>query len=123
MADPALASRAATTAPLATSAKYAAFISYSHAADRGTARTIQRTLEYYGTALPLRRQMRVFRDETNLAVNPNLWGTIQAALDDSDALLLLASPAAAASSWVSRELAYFLEHHGPNRVALVLTDG
>src|SRR5437868_4796103 len=103
--------------------RYAAFISYSHARDQLIARNLQLTLEKFGMVLPLRRRVRIFRDESNLAANPDLWGAIESALDESDSFLLLASPPSAQSSWVQRELTRFLERHEPARLCVVLTEG
>ena len=67
--------------------------------------------------------LRVYRDQTNLTANPNLWSTIQAALEKSEYLLLLASPAAAASKWVQKETQFFCDQRGADNIILVLTDG
>src|SRR5207244_2978422 len=69
------------------------------------------------------RALRVFRDETGLTVNPHLWASIAAALDDSDWFVLLASPAAAESSWVARELEHWLVSKPADRILPVVTDG
>ena len=52
----------------------------------------------------LLRTMEVFRDETSLAASPGLWPAIQAALDASRWFVLLASPEAARSEWVGKEI-------------------
>ena len=67
--------------------------------------------------------MRVFRDETNLSVNPALWGSIQQALEESAYFILLASARAAASKWVRREVEFWLEHRGACTLLIAHTDG
>jgi len=52
------------------------------------------------------RAVRIFRDETNLAANPDLWGSIVAALDDSKHLIIPASETSAKSKWVRKEIDY-----------------
>ena len=42
---------------------------------------------------------------------------------DSEYFLLLASPAAARSQWVAREITAWLEHMAVNKLILILTDG
>jgi hypothetical protein len=84
--------------------KYKAFISYSHAADGRLAPTLQSALHRFAKPWHRLRAMRVFRDQTGLGVTPALWGSIQKALQESEYFLLLASPRAAQSAWVDREL-------------------
>jgi WD40 repeat protein len=65
----------------------------------------------------------LFVDETILTANPGLWSTIEEHLDRSRWLVYLASPAAANSPWVQRELSWWLEHRGAEHLILVLTEG
>jgi WD40 repeat protein len=67
--------------------------------------------------------MRVFRDKTGLAVTPELWGSIETALADADYFILLASPQAAQSKWVEREVDWWLKNRSANHLLIVLTDG
>jgi hypothetical protein len=53
------------------------------------------------------RALRVFRDDTGLAVNPHLWSSITAAMAESSYFVLMASPEAAASPWVNREIEHW----------------
>src|ERR1700684_760872 len=88
-------------------ARYGAFISYSHAASADLASGLQKWLETY--AKPWwRRAIDVFRDETDLAAAPALWSRIADALDQSSHFILLASPEAAQSKWIKREIRYWL---------------
>ena len=106
-----------------TTRRYQAFISYSHSGERAFARLLQRTLESFGSTFGWRRRMRVFRDETNLAASPDLWSSVESALDQSDYLILLASPSSAASAWVDREIQHFLERNPLSRLGIVLVAG
>src|SRR5947207_14722823 len=102
---------------------YDAFISYSHAADGRLAPAVQRGLGRWAGKWHRRWALRVFRDDTGLTVNPHLWASIAAALDDSGWFVLLASPDAAASPWVNRELEHWLAHKPAGKILPVLTDG
>src|SRR5580704_12356866 len=91
-------------------ALYDAFVSYSHAKDKPIASALQSTIQTLGKPWYRRRALRVFRDDTSLAATPHLWPTIEQALDQSRYLILLASPEAAASPWVNKEVARWLDH-------------
>jgi WD40 repeat protein len=67
--------------------------------------------------------MRVFRDETTLALSPELWPAIESALRQSEFFLYLASPEAARSYWVGKEIEFWLDHRPKDRLLIVLTDG
>jgi len=108
-------------------ARYEAFISYSHA-DEAWAKWLHRALERYrlprGLAEELgqpRRLRRIFRDRDELTTG-ELTGEIEAALDASDALIVVCSPSAAASKWVNGEIEYFLAHGRSDRVFCLLVD-
>ncbi|MEO6594701.1 MAG: TIR domain-containing protein [Planctomycetota bacterium] len=88
--------------------RYGAFISYSHAASRDVARGLQKWLQSYAKPWYRWRAVNVFRDETDLAAAPALWSKITLALDDSSHFILLASPEAAQSKWVKREIHHWL---------------
>lgn len=103
--------------------RYDAFISYSHSADGRLAPAVQAGLQRLARPWYRIRALRVFRDETGLAVNPHLWTSISQALDDSEYFVLLASPDAAASPWVGREIEAWLATRSPERILPVLTDG
>lgn len=102
---------------------YDAFISYAHAQDQVLAGALERDVRRF--ARPWNRQwaIRVYRDESNLSVSPDLWGKVQPALLDSRYLILLASPEAAKSKWVARELDAFIDSQGPDKLLIVLTAG
>ncbi|HEY7163557.1 MAG TPA: TIR domain-containing protein [Candidatus Binatia bacterium] len=102
---------------------YKAFISYSHAADGKLAPAVQRALHHIAKPWYQRRTMRVFRDQTNLATSPGLWTSIQSALEDAEFFLFMASPAAAESLWVQKEVEWWLKNRSWQKFLILLTDG
>lgn len=103
--------------------KYNAFLSYSHAADNALAPSLQSALHRFARPWNRLRALRVFRDKTSLAASPELWPAIVEALAESGHFLLLASPAAAASRWVQREIDWWLQHRPPQQLLILLTEG
>ena len=99
------------------------FISYSHAADGRLAPAVQRGLHRLAKPWHRRRALWIFRDQTGLAVTPGLWTSIQAALDGSEYFVLLASPEAARSPWVNREIEHWVGSKSAGRILPVVTDG
>src|SRR5262249_29347760 len=69
------------------------------------------------------RALRLFRDDTSLSATPQLWPTIEQALSESRYLILLASPEAAASHWVGKEIAYWLERKNADTLLIAVTGG
>jgi tetratricopeptide (TPR) repeat protein len=102
---------------------YDAFISYSHAKDKPIAAALQSVVQRLGKPWYRRRALRVFRDDTSLAATPQLWPSIEQALAQSCFLILLASPEAAASPWVGKEIEYWLAHKSPETLLIALTGG
>lgn len=106
--------------------RYRAFISYSHADDRFS-RWLHRRLESY--RLPADSNGRaerfapVFLDRAELAAGPDLSAQVKDALAASDALVVVCSPAAAASRWVAQEIALFRERHPDSPVLAALIAG
>jgi WD40 repeat protein len=102
---------------------YDAFVSYSHHQDRLLAEALQSELQRFARPWYRPRALRVFRDATDLAASPKLWPSIERALGGSSWFVLMASPASADSRWVQKELGWWLEHRGADRILLALTDG
>tara|TARA_R110002073_G_scaffold3635_2_gene23923 strand:- start:12641 stop:14689 length:2049 start_codon:yes stop_codon:yes gene_type:complete len=97
--------------------KYRAFISYSHD-DSRWARRIHRALEAYrlpgnlvGTSTahgPVPKRLNpIFRDRDDLPAAGDLTASVRTALAQSDVLIVVCSPAAAASRWVNQEIQEF----------------
>ncbi len=109
--------------PAVRTSGYDAFISYSHTLDGALAQALQTGLERFAKPWYRPRALRVFRGTTNLAANPDLWSSIEKALTASTWLVLMASPNAARSQWVNREVAWWLATKSPQRLLVVLTEG
>jgi WD40 repeat protein len=103
--------------------KYKAFISYSHTHRAELAAALEAALHRFGIPEHEPTGLHLFRDSTNLSASPELWPDIQRALNDAEYFILLASPEAAASTWVQQEVAHWREHHGAARMILALADG
>ncbi len=102
---------------------YDAFVSYSHAKDKPIAAALQSAVQRLGKPWHRRRALRLFRDDTSLSATPQLWPSIETALVQSRYLILLASPNAAASPWVAKEVSYWLDHKSADTLLIALTDG
>ncbi len=102
---------------------YKAFISYSHATDGKLAPGLQSALQRFAKPWNQLRAMRVFVDKASLSVNPGLWSTIESALNESEYFILLASPSAAQSTWVQKEVAHWISHGRASQLLMVLTEG
>jgi WD40 repeat protein len=99
------------------------FISYSHAADGQLAPSLQVGLERIARPWYRLRALRLFRDETNLSANPNLWHSIENSLAKSRQFILLASEESAKSKWVAKEIDWWLRHRNANTLLIVVTNG
>jgi type II secretory pathway pseudopilin PulG len=109
--------------PEAVPLRHDAFMSYSHAADGLLAPRLQAALQRFAKPWWQRRAVGVFRDESSLSASPHLWGSIVAAMEGSAWFVLLLSPDAAQSPWVTREIDWWVENKEPGRIIPVLTDG
>ncbi len=105
------------------SERLAAFISYSHATDGMLAPALQSALQRFAKPWYRLRALRIFRDHSSLAATPALWSSIEHALSASRYFILLASPEAARSAWVDREVAFWCAHKPTSHLLIVLTDG
>ena len=104
-------------------ATYNAFISYSRALDEPIAIALQKGLHRLAKPWYILRRVRVFRDEASLSANPKLWQSIQDSLNSSEFFILLASPRAASSEWVGREVEYWLDSKPIDNLLIALTEG
>ena len=113
--------------------QYRAFISYSHA-DAEAARWLHRRLE--GFVMPTRlvgrpgphgpvaqRLVPIFKDREDLAAAHDLTGEVRAALAASACLIVLATPAAAASHYVGQEITLYREQHPDRPILVALWEG
>ncbi|WP_197289367.1 TIR domain-containing protein [Saccharothrix sp. NRRL B-16348] len=106
-----------------TRSRYDVFLSYSHAADGQLAPALQRGLQRLARRWNQIRALRVFRDQESLAANPDLWTTIGEALRGSRYFVLLASPEAARSPWVGREVGLWRDERERETFLIALTGG
>jgi WD40 repeat protein len=102
---------------------YHAFISYSHEADIDFAVLLQAGLEKYAKPWNRFRALRVFRDKSSLSATADLWSAVEAALSRSEWFILIASEEAANSSWVKKEIRWWLSYRSAERLLIVLTSG
>jgi len=113
--------------------KYKAFISYSHA-DKAWAQMLHLRLETFTTPKALvgaqgrhgmitRRLHPIFRDRDELPTGSALGPELQRALEGSEFLLVLCSPATANSHWVNEEIRFFRKAHGDDRILAAIIDG
>ena len=112
--------------------RFAAFISYS-SRDAAFARRLHGVLEGYGIPNTLgrfdllggggkrNRIYPVFRDREELPAG-DLGENVEAALRASGALIVVCSPAAAASPWVAKEIEYFTGLGRRERIFCIITD-
>jgi tetratricopeptide (TPR) repeat protein len=114
-------------------ARYRAFISYSHK-DAAFGRRLHRRLEAYRVPSRLvgrqssmgmvpRRLAPIFRDREELPAAHDLTTEVRAALQESAALVVVCSPAAAASPWVAREVELFRALHPDRPVLAAVAEG
>ena len=113
--------------------RYRAFISYS-SVDRSIGERFQRAIERYKIPKALRgidhsfgpvptRLTPLFRDRSDADASASLAATLRAALEDSEALVVLCSPASARSPWVNQEIRTFKALGRTGRIFPVLVDG
>ncbi len=110
--------------------QYCAFISYRHyTPDKEIAQRLHSLIENYVIPSSLRGEGGpkhpgfVFRDQEELPLSADLGKDIETALDNSDWLICVCSPRYLESRWCMRELEYFIEHRGRERVLAVLAEG
>ena len=109
--------------------KYTAFISYRHKPlDIQVAQKLHTMIERYRIPKALRKGGKknlglVFRDREELPLSNNLTEDIYDALDHSDFLIVVCTPDTPKSLWCQREIQYFIDRHGRNRILTVLAAG
>lgn len=105
------------------------FMSYAQAGRSDLAVEVLSRLKTFGRRWYQPRGLRVFHDSTDLAASEGLWTELASHIDDSKNLLLVATPEAAASEWVPREVLRFhqqQEDRSPEdrgRLLVALLDG
>jgi tetratricopeptide (TPR) repeat protein len=119
---------------MSSSRPFRAFVSYNHE-DKAFAAWLQRKLEAYRLPKRLADQVAplpgqapgrigpVFRDRDYLPASTDLSAAVREAIAVSSALVVVASPYAAKSEWVAREIALFRELHPESPVLVALARG
>lgn len=113
--------------------RYRAFISYSWA-DKVWAGWLHRALETYqppqslvGQDTPLgpvpNRLHPIFKDREEEAAGHGIGASIEAAMGDSNFLIVVCSPRSVRSKWVNREIAWFKTHRSKERILALVIDG
>jgi hypothetical protein len=113
--------------------KYKAFISYSHA-DETWASRLHKELEAYSIPKRLvgqetehgvipRRLSPIFRDREELPSATDLGQKVEAALAQSDSLIVICSPNAARSRWVNEEILTYKRLGKGSRIFSLIIDG
>jgi WD40 repeat protein len=102
---------------------FGAFISYSGPADRALISKLQNGIEKLAKRWYRPPVMKVFVDKTSIAAGTRLWSRIESGLSRSKWLILMASPEAAQSWWVDREVGWWVRHRSLDDVIIVHTAG
>ena len=108
---------------------YYAFISYKRE-DKKESKRLQHALEYYRLPNHLRQKdsklpeyvRPIFRDMTDLEVG-ELSAQIHSALEQSNFLIVVCSPRAAASKWVNDEIEYFISLGKHDKIIPYIIEG
>lgn len=103
--------------------KYKGFLSYSHH-DKAVAVNLKKHIEDAAKFMRIIRRIRIFRDEDDVHYASGLTTVIKTAIDQSEYLLLLASPQSAYSAYVNDEVQYWLStNRGLDKIIIVLWQG
>jgi tetratricopeptide (TPR) repeat protein len=127
------AGRGSASPPPALATQYFAFLSYSHQ-DAADADWLHKELERFRVPSSLagrltshgvipRRLTPIFRDRHELAASNDLGAEIREALEGSHCLIVLCSPAAAASEWTNAEIELFKRLHPDGCVIAAIVSG
>ena len=110
--------------------EFTVFISYRHVEpDRRVAEWLHGAVETFSIPRALRppggstRLGRVFRDEEELSASSNLPKEIEQALNHSKWLIVICSPRAVESMWVSREIEHFRQLGRDQQILALLIEG
>ncbi|MCH5234097.1 MAG: toll/interleukin-1 receptor domain-containing protein [Muribaculaceae bacterium] len=109
--------------------KFIAFISYNHE-DIKWAKWLQKKLESYKIPTELKKENStlpkkispIFRDQSDLS-GGTLKEEIEKALSESKFLIVICSPRASKSPWVSKEAQYFIDHGREKFIIPFIIDG
>ena len=94
---------------------YDAFISYKYGVDQKLARAVRAALHGFARPWYRLRALNVFLDQSDLAADPRMWSRIQESIGKARFFLLMASPEAAASPWVQKEVDQWFSQNSPAR--------
>ena len=113
--------------------RYKAFISYSWS-DARWGKWLHHAVETYRTPKALVGQDRghgpvparlhpLFKDREEEAAGSSIGAAVEAALADSEFLIVVCSPNSAQSQWVNREIAWFKTHRSPDKILALIVGG
>ncbi|MDQ8707157.1 TIR domain-containing protein [Streptomyces sp. LHD-70] len=102
---------------------YGVFLSYSGDRDRRWLPHLQRAIEKQSRPWYKPPRIRAFLDASGVSIGPQLWGKIESGLARSEWLVVMASPESRDSSWVDREIEWWLKHRSVDTILLVVTAG
>ena len=109
---------------------YDSFISYRHMLpDKAVAKRLHTLIETYRIPGEVQKTSgkkkmgKVFRDEEELPLATSLSDNIRVALEASEWLIVVCSPALRESRWCMFEIDYFISLGRRDRILLVLADG
>ncbi len=113
--------------------RYKAFISYSWA-DAKWGKWLQHAVETYRTPKPIigtdgkygsvpARLNPLFKDREEEAAGSSIGAAVEAALADSEFLIVICSPNSAKSEWVNREIAWFKTNRDPDKILALIVGG
>jgi WD40 repeat protein len=108
---------------LESASRYDAFLSYSWKSDRDNAEAIQAVLHRFLRPWYRVRAKSIFRDLSSMPAGSNLMKELNARIDRSDHLIVLASPAAALSRGMELEAQHWFSEDRGGEIIIVVTDG
>ena len=103
--------------------RFDAFISYARVPSTELAVGVQTGLEKFAKPWNRLRAIRVFRDDASMSANSALWSAIERALQEAEWFILLATPQAAASTYVNNEVDWWVRRKSVHRVLVVHAAG